>query len=262
MNQKIGPGCSEAGRGPLVVLLHAFPLDHRMWDSTVEALSGSFHLIAPDLPGAGSNPPEGNPGDLSSIEAMAEGVAAWLLDRNLVPHAVAGCSMGGYVALALADLHPALVPRLALIDSRARADSQEERSNRLQLAEDLLTAGPGWTTLLAERMVPRLLTPKAPPQIVSEVQRWIAEGSVTGARAALRAMASRPDRTALLTRFPGPFLALSGAEDSLIPPEETAALARLAPRGNLAIVPQAGHLPHLEQPADCHRSLTAWLLEP
>src|SRR5688572_18090650 len=94
-----------------LVLLHGYPFDHTMWEGVIRGLGSEQKVIAPDLRGFGSPPGSAEP----SLDSMADDVAR-KLDGTAV---VAGFSMGGYVALALADRHPEKIAGLALINSQA-----------------------------------------------------------------------------------------------------------------------------------------------
>ncbi|HKC13970.1 MAG TPA: alpha/beta fold hydrolase, partial [Vicinamibacteria bacterium] len=91
------------GRGRALLLLHAFPLNRTMWDAQVEALAARHQVVRFDCRGFGGSPP----GDaLLTMERIADDAAA-VLDRLGISQAVvAGCSMGGYAALAFARRHP------------------------------------------------------------------------------------------------------------------------------------------------------------
>src|SRR5437867_603132 len=114
-------------KGLPLVLLHGYPFDHTMWERVRAHLDPELKVIAPDLRGFGSNPASGEP----SLDAMADDVAATLPGQAVV----AGFSMGGYAALALADRHPHLVAGLALINSQSAADSAEVRQGRRMMIE-------------------------------------------------------------------------------------------------------------------------------
>src|ERR1051325_7642759 len=96
-----------------LVLIHGYPLDHTMWFGVIAALGGGVRVIAPDLRGFGkSGAPHGEP----SLDAMAKDVIN-LLDRENIPRGViGGMAMGGYVALALAELAREKVAGLVLIN--------------------------------------------------------------------------------------------------------------------------------------------------
>src|ERR1044072_1296618 len=94
-----------------LVLIHGYPLDHTMWFGVIAALGAGVRTIAPDLRGFGK---AGLPHREPSVDAMAQDIVS-LLDRENIPRAViAGMSMGGYVALAVAELARERVAGLAL----------------------------------------------------------------------------------------------------------------------------------------------------
>jgi pimeloyl-ACP methyl ester carboxylesterase len=111
---------TDEGQGPVVLMLHGFPFDRSMWRGQVEKLSEEFRVIAPDFRGHGETPSTREP---STMEELAEDLAA-LLDELNVPRAVVcGLSMGGYVALAFYRAHPSRVRALVLADTRPNADT-------------------------------------------------------------------------------------------------------------------------------------------
>lgn len=253
-------GGIDLGRGPCWLLLHPYPLDHRTWEPVARLLAERFRVVVPDLPGFGRGrgreiawPPGG-----LAMGFLARRVADWLAELRIRPAVVGGLSMGGYVALALAEGWPELVPALVLADTRARADTDEERAARFRAIEELEQAGPRASDLLVDTMVPRLLAPAAPRELRDRVAGWIRETAPAAARAALRGMAHRPDRRPMLAGFPRPVLVLCGEEDVLTPPAEHEAMVSLAPEGRLVRVAGAGHLAPLERPEEVVRALEAW----
>jgi len=238
-----------AGSGIPLVLLHAFPLDHSMW-ALQEPLAEQVRLIAPDLRGFGA-----------SDEALPESIAAWaddvvaILDALHVrgPAVVCGISMGGYVAQHVAARHPDRVAALILVDTRLEADTAEARAGRADLAAKVGRLGLG---ILADAMVPRLLADS--PEACGAAGRAALEARLRGTimaqrveavQAALGALGARPDMTAAMRRLPAPALLVNGAEDAITPPECLQAAEAIIPRAKLLIVPAAGHMVPLEQPA-------------
>nr|WP_129338480.1 alpha/beta fold hydrolase [Cellulomonas endophytica] len=247
----------EGGRpapAPLV-LLHAFPLDHRMWRDAAAALVGTGPVLAADLPGAGL--PVAQPGPdvaAAALEDAADDLARALREGPLGtggPVVVAGISLGGYVALALLERHPDLVAGLALLDTRSTADPDAARQRRLVVAEEVLAEGHAGPVV---GMADDLLGPttrRERPDLVDQVRRWIGDQPATGVAWAQRAMAARPDRTAALAAFGGPVLVLRGDEDALSGPDAAGHLvAAVADRRRVehGVVPGAGHLSALERP--------------
>ncbi|HEY3284681.1 MAG TPA: alpha/beta hydrolase, partial [Armatimonadota bacterium] len=112
----------DHGTGVPVVLLHAFPLDRRLWAPQVPELSRACWLILPDCPGFGGTPPLP---DGASLDDYA-GLVVGLLDRlGLETAVVGGLSMGGYVTCALARLHPERLRAVILADTKAGEDSPQ-----------------------------------------------------------------------------------------------------------------------------------------
>lgn len=258
------PGTDAAA--PVLVLLHGFPLDHRMWDDVLAVLPDSFTVAVPDLPGLGRSP-LGTAGD-ASLEAAADAVAASLsevLDKapgeapSEVPdetHAgtgrrgavVVGLSMGGYVALALAERHPTLVAGLGLVDTKSTADDDAPRANRLRVAAEVEASG---TVEAVGAMATSVLgesNQRDRPDLVARLAGWIGEQSPAGVAWSQRAMAARPDRTAVLAAFDGPVAVLVGEQDSMTPVAAAEHLAAAASGSVLTVVPGVGHLSAIEDP--------------
>ena len=121
----------KMGVGPVMVLLHGFPETGELWHNIWDALSVSFTLIIPDLPGSGASRLEKE----TSISMMAETVKA-ILDKEEINSAIlAGHSMGGYVALAFAGLYPAMVEGVSLVHSMPVADDDEKKKARIKSVE-------------------------------------------------------------------------------------------------------------------------------
>lgn len=229
-----------------LVLLHGFPLDHRMWDAAAAAVPGDRTVLAADLPGtpgAADDLPE------PALEVSADRVAADLRAAGVERAVVAGLSMGGYVALALLERHPDLVAGLGLVDTKSTADTDEARANRLRIAaaaEDGATVEPVRpmaTALLGES------SRAARPELVDVLSGWIDEQPPAGVAWSQRAMAARPDRTDVLRAFSGPVQVVVGDEDTVTPVEAAEHLAKSAQDAQLVVVARAGHMSALEDPA-------------
>ncbi|WP_298180840.1 alpha/beta fold hydrolase [Saccharomonospora sp.] len=231
-----------------LVLLHAYPVDARMWNSVREPLAERTRLITPDQRGLGRSPlPSGD--TEPSLDHAAYDVVA-LLDRlGLDKVVLGGCSMGGYVTLAVLRLAPERVGGLVFIDTKAEADTDAARENRLAVARRAETEGVhGW---LAESMLPNLLgetTRNRRPELVDHVRGLIEQQPPAGVAWAQRAMAARDDATDVLRSADVPSVVIVGEEDTVTPPEKARDLADILPRGELVVLPEAGHLTPLEAP--------------
>ena len=227
-----------------MVLLHAFPLDHRMWQDVAGALGRTRHVLAPDLPvGSGETLPE------PTLDAAADHVADVIRAAGRGPAVVVGLSMGGYVALALLERHHELVSGLGLVDTKSVADTAEAATHRLGVAQDVEDAG---TVDRVRGMTGVLLgesTRAARPEIVDRVAAWIGEQDPARVAWAQRAMAARPDRTHVLRAFEGPVTVVVGDEDTVTGVDAADHMVAAAPRALRVVVPRVGHLSAVEDPA-------------
>jgi pimeloyl-ACP methyl ester carboxylesterase len=226
-----------------LVLLHAFPLDERMWEPQLEPLR-EYEVVAPRLYGRGSTIAE----YASSVLADVEG--------ELV---LVGASMGGYTALAMAHQEPERVRSLALIGARADADSPERRASRADTKALIETGG---AQALWENQRPRLLLlESAPDTAVAAVREQALDRTPRELLEALAAIRDRDDRTDTLAAFRGPVLVAVGEGDLFFPAEEAQEQARAAPHGRFRAFARARHLPSLEQPDEFNAALAQFLAD-
>ena len=251
-----------AGAGRPLVLLHGFPLDHRMWEAQA-ALADHVRLIAPDLRGVGGSTAT----VATSVEQLADDVAA-LLDALHVttPAVICGLSMGGYVAQHVAVRHPDCVAALVLVDTKLEADTAEARAARDDLAAKVGRLGQG---ILADAMIPRLLagsteSREQPHRAATEaaLRGMILEQPVASIQAALGALGARPDMTEAMRDVLVPTLLVVGAEDAITPPDCLERAEAIMPCARLLVVPRAGHMTPLEAPAVFNAALLEFLRHP
>lgn len=244
------------GTGSPLLFLHAFPLDMSMWDEQAKALERSHQVIRFDARGFGETPP----GDgLLTMERIADdGVA--LLDHLGVSRAVViGLSMGGYAAFALVRRHPGRLRGLVLADTRTAADTGEGRRNRSAQAERVRREG---TPAIADAFLPKLVgetTHRERPQVVSRIRDMILRTEARGIVDALAGLAARPDSAATLREVKVPALVVCGAEDALTPVADAEAIQRGIEGSHLEVIPRAGHLTAMEDPAAFNQALAAFL---
>jgi 3-oxoadipate enol-lactonase len=252
-NRKM-PYFVDEGRGEPVVLLHAFPLDGSMWDAERTELAKSHRVIVPDLSGFGRSDAASPP---QSLDQHAEDVVRIMDSLGIARAAVAGLSMGGYIAFALARRHPMRLSRLILADTRAAPDSPEGRRAR---DENIALVQREGVAALVERLLPKLLSERASPPVVTRVRALGGRQSAAALTSALAAMRDRPDSTPLLTSIAVPTLVIVGEADAISPPAEARAMAASLPAGDVAVIDGAGHLANLESPAAFMAALRRGLL--
>lgn len=242
MDQERSFFVDSGGSGLPVVLLHAFPLDGRMWDAQARELSRQSRVIVPDLPGFGRSAAI----PASSLDQMADEVAALLDVLGIERATIAGLSMGGYTALAFARRHGARLARLALCDTRSVPDTSEGRKTR---DANIALVDREGVSAVVERMLPVLLSPSASSETKERVRAIGNSQTGAGVKAALGAMRDRPDATPWLAELDVPALVIVGALDTLSPPAEAQAIADRLPRAELEVIADAGHLSNLEKPS-------------
>jgi 3-oxoadipate enol-lactonase len=231
---------------PTVLLLHAFPLDARMWDGQRAALEAAGHaVVAPDLPG---------PAPELGFEVWARRVLA-LVDGAFVP---VGCSMGGYLAFELWRQASERIAALALVDTRATSDTPEQREARNDAIRLLGEAG---REAFWDDVAPRLFAAGAEPAVVARARQIALEQPVTGLVAAQETIRDRPDSRPTLATIDVPVLVLVGEEDGMTPPADAEAMAAAVDGARLVRVAGAGHLSPLERADDVAEALAGFLAE-
>ena len=241
-----------------LVLLHAFPIGANLWEPQIKSIPKGWRLITPDLRGFGGST------ELDSLSAMsmtdyAEDVVDLLEELGIERAVIGGCSMGGYATLALYQSNPELFDALVLANTRAGADSPESRANRRNMLALVDREGPSG---VAREMMPKLLgktTHETKPDAEANVRRLIKQQSPVAIRTAIHRMMHRPDSTPLLAQVSVPTLVITGAEDEMIPVEESRRIASGIRGAKLVIIPGAGHLANLEQPEAFNTALNEFL---
>ncbi len=233
----------ESGKGRPLLLLHGFPFTSESFWPQLESPPPGVRVIAIDHRGFGRSTPVAG---VASMEALAEDALGLLDALGLEEASVAGVSMGGYVALALARLAPQRVTALALLDSQAHADDEAGRARREAVAQEADTQGMG---PLVASMMPRLFGPTASLEIKARLEGIMRGVNPHAAAAASRGMALRLPGFDVLQAYDGPVLVVVGEHDALTPREKAEAMVAAARQARLEVIPGAGHLAHLEAPA-------------
>ncbi len=245
-----------AGRGVPLVLLHGFPLSSQMWGGVLPALAEVARVVAVDLRGFGNSDA---PAAGYSMDALAGDILGLAEVLGLARFALAGHSMGGYVAFRVAARAPERLAALIILDSRAEADDETGRRRREEAIGRILSGG---RREFLEGFLPNLIsaeTRQRTPRPLEEL-RAMAQGVpdhvLVGCLAGMR---ERPDSLPLLPRITMPVLAMVGQEDEITPLACARTLAEATQRGSLAIIPGAGHTPPVERPVATAEAMVAFL---
>lgn len=220
-----------------VVLLHAFPLSSRMFEPLRAALPPTIEVITPDYPPS------------SDLDALADDLAATLDAAGVERAIIGGVSMGGYLTMALLRRHRSRAAAIVLADTKATADSDEARANRLRIAQTLDDEQSD--RALLQEVLPTLIgetTKRDRPAVLKFVADLVSATPPSSAAAWQRAMAGRPNSFDTLRATDVPALVVVGEEDSLASPEQAAAMVDALPNATLVSLPAAGHLAAIETP--------------
>ena len=242
------------GDGEAVVLLHGFPLTHRIWEATARALAREYRVIAPDLRGMGASGLSTGP---YLMEQLAGDIAAMLDALGIERATVVGHSLGGYVALAFARMYDARVARLALVTSRLGADTPEIAQSRRELAARVEAENA--VDAVLDTMLPRSMAAENLAALERTVREIARKNTPAGLAAMLRGMAMRDDAHDIAAELSMPVTVIAGAEDRGISLDEARASAAGFPNADLVVLERVGHLPMLEDPAGLERALRALL---
>ncbi len=247
-----------AGEGPPLVLLHGAGDNALDWRWVMPTLAATHRVYAPDLPGS---PDSARPAADYSPAFFERFVAAFLDALEIGPAAFVGNSFGGLIALRLALSEPARVTCLVLVDSAGLGRAVNPAFTSVNVPGLAEAAIPFWRTPVGayQRAWGRtaLLFAHSPGSVPRE---WVAEqcrlalspGYLEAHMAVLRALVDpKGQREVLVDRLPSltiPTLVVWGARDRVFPESQAReAVARL-PEGSLALIPDCGHMPHVECP--------------
>jgi pimeloyl-ACP methyl ester carboxylesterase len=245
-------GYVDRGSGPVVLLIHAFPLTRAMWEPQLDLLASQFRVIVPDVRGFG----ESQPASPWTMEQMADDFIALLDHVGAKDVAIVGVSMGGYIELALWSKYANRVRQMVLSNSRARADHDTEKAARNEIIAAIEQRG---ASVLPDRMLPRLLQPNASPAVVAAVRRMIETVSPEAAAYGVMALRDRMDFSSMLHRMACPVLVIAGTNDAIIHLDDSRSVAEAIPGAQFIAIPNSGHLSNLENPEAFNAALVSFL---
>ncbi|MBC7846840.1 MAG: alpha/beta hydrolase [Flavobacterium sp.] len=231
---------SDTGKGNAVVLLHGFLENKTMWQDLVPELSKKYRVITLDLLGQGATECLGY---VHSMEDNAEIVQAVLSKLRIRKAIFVGHSMGGYVALAYAELYPEKVRALVLQNSTSKADSDERKANRDRAIKAVKK---DYTTFI-RLSIGNLFSPENRERLVDEIEKVKIEALKTplqGVVASLEGMKIRKDREVLLHLTPYPKMLILGEKDPVLVYKDS--LEQIENTTVQLVTFPDGHMSHIE----------------
>jgi len=231
---------TDQGKGTAVVLLHGFLENKTMWDKYVSALSKNHRVITIDLLGHGETECLGY---VHTMEDQADMIFAVLISLRIRKIVLVGHSMGGYVALAFAELYPDNVKGSFLLNSTSRADSNERKINR----DRAIKAVKQNYTNFVRISISNLFSEDNREVLAKEIEKVKLEALKTplqGIVASLEGMKIRKDREVLLHFAPFPIQLVLGKKDGVLIYDDTVDQIE-GTKVELTTFPD-GHMSHIE----------------
>ena len=244
---------TDDGKGTAVVLLHGFLENKTMWDKYVSALSKNHRIITIDLLGHGETECLGY---VHTMEDQADMIFAVLISLRIRKIVLVGHSMGGYVALAFAELYPDYVKGLFLLNTSSRADSDERKINR----DRAIKAVKQNHTNFVRISITNLFSEDNREVLVKEIEKVKLQALKTplqGIVASLEGMKIRKDREVLLHFAPYPIQLVLGEKDGVLIYPETIDQIE-GTKVELTTFPD-GHMSHIENEAELKKVLSDFL---
>ncbi|EFV74879.1 hypothetical protein HMPREF1013_04905 [Bacillus sp. 2_A_57_CT2] len=244
----------DEGTGEPLVLLHGFCGSKDYWARMIPILVEDFRVIAVDLPGhGGSSLPAGE----LSIEKMAEVIKGAIDELGFDKVSLFGHSLGGYVTLAFAESYEDMLKSFSLVHSTASPDSEEGKKGRDIAAGKIDKEG---IESFIDGLVPKLFAPgEKHPKEIQMAKEIGYRTSSEGAKAVLKAMKLRADRSHVLKSTKLPVLLVAGDKDQIIPPEKSFAVE--GPNIKQLTIKAAGHMSMYEAPEELAQILRRFLKE-
>jgi pimeloyl-ACP methyl ester carboxylesterase len=241
-----------------LVLLHGFTENHHMWDGLMPHLSDMSVVIRPDLPGHGNSD---FPAEITEMKHLAEWLRDFLAKLNISRCYLAGHSLGGYIALAVAQHFPEMLEGICLLHSTPTADSPEKQENRDKAIQFIRqNGGNGFVRTLIPSLFSDAFRQQHAEIVNDSLYRALSTPDDTLIRY-LEIMKQRPSSEEWLLQSEVPVTAVLGTHDPLIACDITAALIDNAPVSHIHILHHSAHMGMLEEPAALGQSLGMFMLQ-
>lgn len=244
---------SDYGKGSALVLLHGFLENQFMWNDIIPELSKKNRIITIDLLGHGQTECLGY---IHTMEDQADMVHAVLQELRIRKAAFVGHSMGGYIALAYAELYPDTVKGFVLLNSTSRADSDERKLNRDRAINAVKHNYTNFVSLAISNLFSEENRTKLVEKIES-VKTQALETPLQGIIASLEGMKIRKDREVILHFAPYPIVLILGKKDGVLPYNE--AVEQVENTEVKLVTLESGHMSHMENPKELLKAILEFL---
>jgi len=239
----------DKGNGPPLIFLHGFCESLEIWNDFTPAFSDKFRTVAIDLPGFGASSSLARE---FTIDQVGDAVHTWLKKNQLSDFIIIGHSLGGYVALSLAERHGANVKGICLFHSTVFPDSDEKKENRNKVAKFVREHG---VLPYVDTFVPGLFADKKDAAIATthRIAARTDQATLTGYLAAMR---DRPDRSDWWKKAEIRKLVIAGTQDTLVPIEGSREMAQIGRNLQYFELEKTAHMGFFEAKNDSQLIIT------
>ena len=237
---------------PTLVMLHGHGLSPSIWDFLYAPLANDYGILRPDL---------SRLIDFNTVETYADEVLGQITSSERGPCVLIGHSMGGYVALAIAEANPDRVKGLVLFNSTAFADTDTDEQRQKRDDGQRLLETEGGPAFIA-KMLPTQFSEQSQTDIPDLVRQTVETHKTLPTEALLagwHAIRNRPDRSDMLIDAPYPVLIIAGRHDKAVPIERSEELHQKLPEAGYVVLERSGHLGMIEEPENSLLALKSFL---
>jgi pimeloyl-ACP methyl ester carboxylesterase len=242
---------TDKGKGRVIVLLHGFPFSKELWAGTRDALAKNFRVICIDLPGHGQSDCFGY---VHSMDLMAKAVKAVMDKLRLKKYVLVGHSMGGYVALAFAELFPENVKGLCLFHSTSYPDSEQKKKDRDKAIESVKKDPGAFVRTSVKNLfaAKNLRAFRKEMTFATQIARKTPKQGIVNA---LEGMKDRPSRDVILHFASYPIFFIIGRYDTVLPMQSLLDQSKISKKGSALLLEESGHMGFFEDKEKCVKAL-------
>ncbi|MCC6425891.1 MAG: alpha/beta fold hydrolase [Phycisphaerales bacterium] len=245
--------CQSIGSGQPIIFIHGFPITGLMWLHAARHLPPGFRGIVPDLPNHGASTTR-SPIDirdfaddmLTVLDVFAPGEQGIFI----------GLSMGGIICFDLWRRYPGRIRALVLCNTRANAEPPEGIAYRRAIADSAMRDG---VAPIVEAMLPKVFAPGFDQARLAFWRTAMLSTTPTGLAATSLALASRADSFPTVPTITCPTLVIAGDQDAITSPDSLHDIHQRIPGSRFTVIPDAGHVPPVEQPVAFSAALNEFL---
>lgn len=244
-----------SGKGRTIFLLHGFLGSADSWQTFIPLLEKKYRLVCIDLPGHGQSDCYGY---IHEMDLMARAVKAVADKMRLTKYVLVGHSMGGYAALAFAELFPENLRGLCLFHSTSYADSDQKKKERGKAIQAVKSNA----SIYIRASIKNLFNSKNAARLKEEIalaQQAAKKTPRRGVIAALEGMKERKSRDVILHFAGYPIMFIIGRYDAVLPMQSLLTQAAVPKQNNYLLLDNSGHMGFLEEPQACAKALKRFL---